>query len=161
MVSFLLILRAAPRDCCVEYLKDNIGFVVCVFLLSCPTLRADSTSESSTPTSPPPVLSSLQIRTIHQLSQKIPPPLCSCFIWLGHAGETGWVLALWLTPALTEKSSSTKGWELINGLGEEDPGSYTQWNESFKKQMSVSLVLTSSNFAHLNTIQTDPGLFMW
>lgn len=30
-----------------------------------------------------------------------------------------------------------------------------------KNQMSVSLVLTSSNFAHLNTIQTDPGLFMW
>lgn len=133
MVSFLLILRAASRGCCVEYLKDNIGFVVCVFLLSCPTLRADSTSESSTPTSPPPILSSLQIRTIHQLSQKIPPPLCSCFIWLGHAGETGWVLALWLTPALTEKSSPTKGWEVINGLGEEDPGSYTQWNESFKK----------------------------
>lgn len=122
------------------------------------------------PSTPLLFLSSLGVRTPHRRWQKS-PSLRLCFIWLedrdevkerGGRGGGGGVPAFWEAPAQPDKSSRTRGWELIKRRERSTlfawlkllrQGQYTLWNEDFEKQMVVSLVLPSSYFTLLNAIQ--------
>lgn len=120
------------------------------------------------PSTPLFFLSSLGVRTLHRHCQKS-PSLSLCFIWLPggyrwseRRGGGGGVLAFWEAPAQPNKSSQTRGWDLIKRGGRSSlfawlrllrQGQHTLWNEDFENQMIVSLVLVSSNFILLNAIQ--------
>lgn len=163
-MPLLLKLTGAVSECSEETTKW-LAVCVCLSFLVLffkSRLRIKLQIECSPPTSPPPLFSfKPRAKSAAPVLPKISLSLSLCFIWLEDRDEGRDERRLFgRPPAQPDKSSRTRGWELIKRVGGINPVCMTQalkarpvhsgkWRP-LKKQLVVSLVLVPSNFTLLN-----------